>query len=322
MKYIVTGGAGFIGSHLCEALAEKGHDIVIIDDLSSGKQEHIGEMLNTKKNVEFIQETITDFAFLLETFRGADGVFHEAAFVSVPKSIMHPFANHEINSTGTLNVLLAARDTGVKKVVYASSAAVFGNIPGTPKKEDSAVDPLSPYAVAKLTGEYYCNLFTRLYGMDTAVLRYFNAYGPRQDPHSDYAAVIPKFIMRLSGGEPPLIFGDGEQTRDFVYVKDVVQANMKAMESSATGIYNIGSGKETSVNTLARTMMGFFGFTGSPEYAPERPGEVKHSAADITRAKKEFTYSPGYTLEKGIQETLEYFDLQFRKAMGQHGDII
>jgi UDP-glucose 4-epimerase len=307
MKYIVTGGAGFIGSHLCEALAERGHEIVIIDDLSSGKKENIEALLNGKKNVEFIQETITDFAFLMETFQGADGVFHEAAFVSVPKSIMHPFANHDINSTGTLNVLLAARDAGVKKVVFASSAAVFGNIPGTPKREDSQVDPLSPYAVAKLTGEYYCNLFTRLYGMDTAALRYFNVYGPRQDPHSDYAAVIPKFIQRLSAGEPPLIFGDGEQTRDFVYVKDVVQANVKAMESTATGVFNIGSGEETSVNTLARTMMGLFGFTGSPEYAPERPGEVKNSVSDIAKAKKDFAYTPEYTLEKGLQEMGEFF---------------
>ena len=305
MKYIVTGGAGFIGSHLCEALAEKGHEVVVIDDLSSGKKENIGTLLSSGNKVEFIQETITDFAFLMETFRGADGVFHEAAFVSVPKSILHPFANHEINSTGTLNVLLAARDAGVKKVVFASSAAVFGNIPGTPKREDSRVDPLSPYAVAKLTGEYYCNLFTRLYGMDTAALRYFNVYGPRQDPHSDYAAVIPKFIQRLSGGEPPLIFGDGEQTRDFVYVKDVVQANVKAMESAATGVFHIGSGTETSVNMLAKTLMALSGFTGSPEYAPERPGEVKYSAADITKAKTTFGYEPVYGLEQGLKETGE-----------------
>jgi Nucleoside-diphosphate-sugar epimerases len=306
MKYIVTGGAGFIGSHLCEALAGKGHEVVIIDNLSSGKKEHIGALLDTKKNVKFIQETITDFAFLMETFMGADGVFHEAAFVSVPKSIMHPIANHDINSTGTLNVLLAARDAGVKKVVFASSAAVFGNIPGTPRREDSAVDPLSPYAVAKLTGEYYCNLFTRLYGMDTVALRYFNVYGPRQDPHSDYAAVIPKFFLRLSLGEPPLIFGDGEQTRDFVYVKDVVQANIKAMESTATGIFNIGSGKETSVNTLAKTMNGLSGFSGAPEYAPGRPGEVKYSAADITKAGKAFGYEPVYGLEQGLKETGEF----------------
>jgi UDP-glucose 4-epimerase len=316
MRYIVTGGAGFIGSHLCEALAGAGHEVAIIDDLSSGKKEFITPLLEQKK-VTFYQDTISDFAFLAETFRGADGVFHQAAMVSVPKSIMHPLANHDINLTGTLNVLLAARDAGVKKVVYASSAAVYGNIPDQPKREGMIPDPLSPYALAKVGGEYYCRLFSSLYGLPTVALRYFNVYGPRQDPHSDYAAVIPKFITHLAAGEQPLIYGDGDQTRDFVYVKDVVQANMKAMESQAVGTYNVGCGEETSVNNLAETMIALFGSSLIPKHTEERPGEVKHSVADITRAKKDFGYSPECNLERGLAETLQYYDVQFRKAGGE-----
>jgi nucleoside-diphosphate-sugar epimerase len=316
MRYIVTGGAGFIGSHLCEALAGAGHEVAIIDDLSSGKKEYIAPLLD-KKNVTFYQDTISDFAFLAETFRGADGIFHQAAMVSVPKSIMHPLANHEINLTGTLNVLLAARDAAVRKVVFASSAAVYGNIPDQPKTEEMTPDPLSPYALAKVGGEHYCRLFSRLYGLPTVALRYFNVYGPRQDPHSEYAAVIPKFIAHLAGGEPPLIYGDGEQTRDFVYVKDVVQANQKAMEGQAVGTYNVGCGEETSVNNLAETMIALFRSSLRARHTEERPGEVKHSVADITRAKKDLGYSPECSLEQGLAETLQYYDRQFRKATGQ-----
>jgi UDP-glucose 4-epimerase len=316
MRYIVTGGAGFIGSHLCEALVGAGNEVAIIDDLSSGKKEFIAPLLEQKK-VTFYQETINDFAFLAEMFRGADGVFHQAAMVSVPKSIMHPLSNHDINLTGTLNVLLAARDAGVKKVVYASSAAVYGNIPDQPKTEEMTPDPLSPYSLAKLGGEYYCRLFSRLYGLPAVALRYFNVYGPRQDPHSDYAAVVPKFIAHLSGGEPPLIYGDGDQTRDFVYVKDVVQANVKAMESKAVGTYNVGCGEETSVNNLAETMIALFSSPLKPRHTSERPGEVKHSVADISRAKKDFGYSPECSLTQGLSETLQYYDRQFRKETGQ-----
>ena len=302
MKYIVTGGAGFIGSHLCEELVKEGHEVVIIDHLSTGRKENIEHLLKNDSHATFYQETITDLEFLMKTFQGADGVFHQAAMVSVPASVMHPISNHDINITGTLNVLIAARDTGVKKVVAASSAAIYGNLPGLPKREDDPVDPLSPYALAKLTGEYYGKLFTDLYGLATASLRYFNVYGPRQDPHSDYAAVIPKFIERLSNGDPPLIFGDGEQTRDFVYVKDAVQANIKAMESDATGVFNVASGKETSVNELASILSKLFGFAGKPEYAPERPGDVKRSVADISKAKEAFGFDPEYSLEEGLAE--------------------
>lgn len=303
MKYAVTGGAGFIGSHLSEALAEAGHEVLIIDDLSSGKIGNIAH-LTPKETVTFIQGSITGFDLLQKQFQGVDGVFHQAAFVSVPRSIKDPLLNHTINITGTLNVLLAAREAGVKKVVFASSAAVYGNLPELPKREDMPVDPQSPYALAKLTGEYYCRLFSELYGLKTAALRYFNVYGPRQDPSSDYAAVIPKFIHRLKNGRPPVIYGDGEQTRDFVFVKDVVQANIKAMDSDAQGIFNVASGVQISVNDLATTLSRLFGFSGIPVRAPGRAGEVKFSVADISKAGKSFTFHPEYSLDSGLKNSV------------------
>lgn len=301
MKYIVTGGAGFIGSHLTEALSLKGHEVCIIDDLSSGNIENISHLLDAD-NVSFIQGSITDLEFLQEHFSGADGVFHQAAFVSVPRSIENPFLNHSINITGTLNVLLAARDAGVQKVVFASSAAVYGNLPDLPKREDSKVDPQSTYAVAKLTGEYYCSLFKSLYGLRTACLRYFNVYGPRQDPHSDYAAVIPRFIHRVKQGQPPIIYGDGEQTRDFIFVKDVVRMNIRAMESDGEGVFNVASGKETSVNQLAQVILSLSKTSMTPQYEKGRQGEVKHSVADISKVKREFGIAPEYDLSRGLSE--------------------
>jgi UDP-glucose 4-epimerase len=301
MNYVVTGGAGFIGSHLSEALHKQGNELTIIDDLSSGRMEHLTPLLG-EKNVAFIRGSITDLSLLKEHFQGADGVFHQAAFVSVPRSIEDPLLNHGVNITGTLNVLLAARDAGVKKLVFASSAAVYGNLPELPKREDMPVDPQSPYALAKLTGEYYCRLFSDLYGLRTVALRYFNVYGPRQDPLSDYAAVIPRFIHRLKNGEAPVINGDGEQTRDFVFVNDVVQANMKAMQSDATGIFNIASGNQTSVNELAELLSRLFQFQGKPCHAPGRSGEVKYSVADISRSSRSFGFEPTYSLERGLAQ--------------------
>ncbi|OPX72445.1 MAG: UDP-galactose-4-epimerase [Methanoregulaceae archaeon PtaB.Bin152] len=303
MHYIVTGGAGFIGSHLCEALANGGHHVTIIDDLSSGRIEHISSLLPSPR-VSLIQDTVQDFTSLLEYFQGADGVFHLAAMVSVPRSIAHPLASHEVTLTGTLNVLLAARDTGVKRVVHASSAAVYGNIPDLPKREDMPVDPLSPYAVAKYAGERYCRVFSLLYGLQAVSLRFFNVYGPRQDPRSDYAAVIPRFIARIRAGEAPLIYGDGGQTRDFVYVKDVVTAMIKAMDSEVCGVFNIASGSETSVNQLASMLMDLCGCRMDPVHCPERPGEVRRSVADISQAQAALGYSPRFTLREGLSDTL------------------
>lgn len=306
MRYVVTGGAGFIGSHISDHLVSQGHVVVIIDDLSSGRKENI-EPLISKEPVSFIEGTIVDLDLLLESFQGADGIFHQAALASVPKSIEHPVRNHDVNVTGTLNVLLAARDSGVRKVVCASSAAVYGNLPGLPKREDMTPDPLSPYAAAKLMDEYYASVFTRLYGVETVCLRYFNVYGPRQDPASDYAAVIPKFISRLMSGQVPVIFGDGGQTRDFIFVHDVVRANILAMENDVTGVFNIAGGIEISVNQLAEILMGISGMTGSPSYETARDGDVYRSYADISRALGAWGFTPATSLEDGLKETVEWF---------------
>ena len=220
-KVVVTGGAGFIGSHLAEELSKRGHKVAILDNLFTGKRENVEPLLKEGK-VEFIQGSITDSPLLYKLFQDVSYVFHEAAIPSVPRSVENPQAAHEANITGTLNVLLAAKDTGVKKVIYASSSSVYGDTPTLPKKEDMPPNPLSPYAVTKLSGEYYCRVFHRVYGLPTVCLRYFNVYGPRQDPASQYAAVIPRFINRILENKPPIIFGDGEQTRDFTFVKDVV----------------------------------------------------------------------------------------------------
>jgi len=306
MKYIVTGGAGFIGSHIVEAIAGS-HEVVVIDNFSSGKQENLSMFSD---NVHRIPGSITDFPLLKDAFLGADGIFHLGAIASVARSVDDPIATHETNLTGTLNVLLAARDCGVKKVVFSSSSAVYGDEPTLPKREDMPPVPLSPYAVSKLAGEYYCKVFFELFGLKTVSLRYFNVFGPRQDPLSEYAAVIPKFITRLLHHQPPLIFGDGKQTRDFVYVKDVVQANLLAMQSTKTGTFNIGSGESIDLNTLARTLAEIMKVTISPLYEKPRSGDIRDSVSDITAAKKSLGYRTSYSLDKGLAETITWLSSQ------------
>jgi UDP-glucose 4-epimerase len=303
MKYIVTGGAGFIGSHIVEALAES-HEVVVIDNFSSGKQENLSMVPDS---VTGIQGSITDLSLLKKVFKEADGIFHQAAIASVTGSVDNPMATHQTNLTGTLNVLLAARDCQVKKVVFASSSAIYGEEPTLPKREDTLPSPRSPYAVSKLAGEYYCNVFSELFGVKTVSLRYFNVFGPRQDPHSEYAAVIPKFITRILNNQPPLIFGDGKQTRDFIYVKDVVQANLLAMQSSLTGTFNIGSGESTDLNTLASSLEKIMKVCLPPLYEKPRSGDIRDSVSDITAAKKSLGYKTEYSLETGLAETISWF---------------
>ena len=303
MKFVVTGGAGFIGSHIVEALAES-HEVVVIDNFSSGKRENLSMFADS---INAIQGSITDLPLLKDACKGADGIFHLGAIASVARSVDDPFITHETNLTGTLNVLLAARDCRVKKVVFASSSAIYGEEPTLPKREDMHPDPRSPYAVSKLAGEYYCNVFSELFGVKTVSLRYFNVFGPRQDPHSEYAAVIPKFITRILNNQPPLIFGDGKQTRDFIYVKDVVQANMLAMQSSITGTFNIGSGQSTDLNTLASSLEKIMKVSLSPVYDKPRSGDIRDSVSDITTAKKFLGYQTEYSLEKGLAETISWF---------------
>ena len=304
-KAVVTGGAGFIGSHLAEELARRDWRVIILDDLSTGKRDNTEMLLNQDK-LEFVEGSVLAIHLLEEVFHGVDCVFHQAAIPSVPRSIENPLASHEANATGTLNVLIAARDASVRKVIYASSSAVFGDTPTLPKREDMPPNPQSPYAVAKLAGEYYCRVFQEVYGLATVCLRYFNVYGPRQDPDSEYAAVIPRFIKRALEGKAPVIFGDGEQTRDFTFVKDAAEANILAAESQACGVFNIGNGKSITVNELANQVLSITGSEAEPVHEEPRPGDITHSVADISRART-IGYEPKYTLEEGLKRTIEEF---------------
>jgi len=303
-RVIVTGGAGFIGSHLTEELVRRGYQVIILDNLSKGRMSNIEPVLKNG-SAEFVQGDITNLPLLRKLFSGADYVFHQAAIPSVPFSIKSPITSHNANINGTLNVLLAAKDKGVKKVVYASSSSVYGDSPTLPKVEDMIPNPLSPYAVTKLTGEYYCKVFQDIYGFDTVSLRYFNVYGPRQDPNSPYAAVISLFINNALAGKSPIIFGNGEQSRDFTFVKDVAEANILAAERNATGIFNLGSSQRVTINRLAQLVFKLVGnSTIEPVYKDSRPGDIMHSLADISKARA-FGYYPKYNLEAGLKETLD-----------------
>jgi len=304
-KVVVTGGAGFIGSHLAEELLKQEYSVTVLDDLSTGNPENIEQLLK-KDNVEFVQGTITDLPWLQKLFQGITYVFHQAALARIPRSIENPLDANEVNITGTLNVLLAARDNKVKKVIYASSSSVYGSTPVLPQREDMPPDPLSPYALTKLSGEYYCNIFRQIYGLSTVCLRYFNVYGSRQDPHSQYATVIPAFIGRLYQNQPPLIFGDGEQSRDFTFIRDVVSANILAAENDAEGIFNIGSGRNFTINRLAEIILSLMQKDLEPVHQKPRPGESRHTLADISRAEN-FGYKPEWSLEDGLKKTIEDF---------------
>ena len=301
MKIVITGGAGFIGSNLAEELTKK-HEVVIIDDLSTGRVENVEAL-----DLELVRGSITDPDLLRENFRGVDYVFHQAALPSVQRSIEDPVLANEVNICGTLNVLVAARDAGVTKVIYASSSSVYGDTPELPKREDMKPDPKSPYAVAKLAGEYYCRVFNEIYGLKTVALRYFNVYGPRQDPSSDYAAVIPKFANLCLAGKSPIIYGDGEQTRDFTFVRDVVQANVLAMESDAIGVFNVATGTRISINDLAGMVMVIIGNRVDCVHEEPRAGDVRDSLGDISRASAGFGYKPRYGMEEGLEETIGWF---------------
>ncbi len=304
-RVVVTGGAGFVGSHLSEKLAERGYYVVILDNLSTGKRENIEELLK-KDAVDFIRGSVTDLPLLNRVLQDTDYVFHQAAIPSVPRSVKNPQASLEANVVGTLNVLLAARDRGIKKVIYASSSSAYGDTPSLPKREDMLPNPQSPYAVTKLAGEYYCQVFKEVYRLSTACLRYFNVYGPRQDPDSQYAAVVPRFIKRALQNKPPIVLGDGDQTRDFTFVKDAVLANILAAESNAEGVFNVGNGRNISINELARMILKSLGMDLETVHEEPRPGDVRHSLADISKAKT-FGYEPRYSLEKGLEETIESF---------------
>lgn len=301
-KIAVTGGLGFIGSNLIEELI-KDNEVLIIDDLSSGKLKNI-EHLN-KEDLNLIKGSITVLD-LKNIFKDVDYIFHEAALISVPESVSDPLTYNEVNVNGTLKVLIAAKDTDVKKVVFASSSAVYGDNESLPLREDTPLRPLSPYAVNKVTGEMYCQVFTENYGLPTISLRYFNIFGPRQDPNSAYAAVIPSFIDNILKGKKPVIYGDGEQSRDFISVKQVVKANIQACESNELGVFNVARGKSTTVNQLLKIINQVMGRDVEPVYLEPRPGDVKHSLADISRAKR-FGFHPSLNFQDDLRETVEWF---------------
>jgi nucleoside-diphosphate-sugar epimerase len=304
---LVTGGAGFIGSHIAAALLERGARVRVIDDLSTGHLENLAEI---GRDVDFINASITDTQALSRALEGVELVFHEAAIPSVPRSVKHPGETHEASVNGTFALLLAARDRKVRRVVYAASSSAYGDQPESPKREDMRPDPLSPYAVAKLVGEYYCQVFARAYGLETVALRYFNVFGPRQDPGSQYSGVISRFLFALYKGERPVIYGDGEQSRDFTYISNVVDANLRAAESrDAVGsIINIANGAAVTVNQLLATVQKLTGRTGvTAEYLAARPGDVRHSLADLSLAQSLLGFSPMVSLEEGLRLTIEWW---------------
>ena len=301
-KLAITGGAGFIGSNLAGVLAKE-NQVVVVDDLSSGKAENLERI-----DARFVRGSILDLELLKSTFKDVDCVFHQAAIASVQRSVQDPVWTGRVGIDGTLNVLVAARDAGVRKVVFASSAAVYGETPELPKKEDMCPDPKSPYAVTKLAGERYGKVFRELYGLETVSLRYFNVFGPRQDATSEYSGVISRFISALAKGEQPVIYGDGEQTRDFVYVKDVVRANILASRTGSD-VFNIAGGRRTNLNQLASMIGKILGRSVRPEHRDARAGDIRESLADISRAK-EIGYEPETSLEDGLAGTIEWFSSQ------------
>jgi nucleoside-diphosphate-sugar epimerase len=303
--YLVTGGAGFIGSHLAEALAGRGHTVRVVDNLVGGKRANLAHVAG----VEFLEGDLADMPVAEHAVRGVDYVLHQAAIPSVPRSVADPVTSNRANITATLNVLVAARDARVKRLVYAGSSSAYGNAATLPKHEDMPPNPLSPYALQKVVGEQYCRMFTQLYGLETVSIRYFNVFGPRQDPGSPYSGVISLFSTALLEGRPPTIYGDGEQTRDFTYVTNVVDGVLRACDApNVAGEWiNVATGGRISLNELLRVMQQIVGTSLQPVYAETRQGDVQDSQADITKARTRLGYEPTVDLEEGLRRTLDWF---------------
>jgi len=304
-SYLVTGGAGFIGSHLTEELVRRGHRVRVVDSLITGKRANLDHV----RGVEFLEGDLADSEVAAKAVDGMDYVLHQAAIPSVPRSVKDPVTSHRANVDASLNVLIAARDADVKRLVYAGSSSVYGDAATLPKREDMAPNPLSPYALQKLVAERYGRMFTRLYGFETVSIRYFNVFGPRQDPGSPYSGVISLFATALIEGRQPNVFGDGEQTRDFTYVSNVVDGVLRACEApmAAGEVINVATGGRISINELLRTMNRIAGTNLTATYQPARMGDVRDSQADITKAKALLGYTPGVGLEEGLRHTLAWF---------------
>jgi nucleoside-diphosphate-sugar epimerase len=302
--YLVTGGAGFIGSHLAEALVGRGERVRVVDNLSTGKRRNLEHL----PSVEFLEGDLADPDVARRAMTGVEYVLHQAAIPSVPRSVQDPVTSNRANIDATLNVLVAARDVGVRRVVYAGSSSAYGDTPTLPKVETMPTAPLSPYALQKLVGEQYGQLFTRLYGLETVTIRYFNVFGPRQDPSSPYSGVISLFISALCDGRRPTIHGDGGQTRDFTYVANVVDGVLRACTADeASGeVFNVATGGRISLNHLFRTVRDLVGASGEPEYGPPRAGDVRDSQADITKARRVLGYEPIVPFEQGLEQTVAW----------------
>jgi UDP-glucose 4-epimerase len=303
---LVTGGAGFIGSHIVRRLLDRGDRVRVLDDLSTGNRTNLADI---EADIELIVGDIRDLDTVKRAAAGVEGVFHLAARASVPRSVEHPREANDVNVTGTMNVLLAARDAGAHRVVYSASSSAYGDTPTLPKREDMTPQPLSPYAVSKLAAEHYCKAFAVCYGLQTVSLRYFNVFGPRQDPNSQYAAVIPAFVTHMVRGERPVIFGDGEQSRDFCFIENVVNANLLGFEAEKVSgeVVNIACGDRITLNEIVRLINTHLGTAIEPEYQPPRVGDVRHSLADVSAAQRVLGYQPKVMFAEGLERSIEWY---------------
>ncbi|HEU0005449.1 MAG TPA: SDR family oxidoreductase [Terriglobia bacterium] len=308
--YLVTGGAGFIGSNIVEELVRQGAQVRVIDNFATGKPDNLKLF---KDRIDFREVDICDLKALQEAVRGSDYVLHQAAIPSVPKSVIDPIASHNADVTGTLHVLWAAKEAGVKRLVYAASSSAYGDDPELPKREEMPSRAISPYGFMKYVGEEYCRLFTQLYGLETVSLRYFNVFGPRQDPSSQYSGVLSRFITAMLAGKRPVVFGDGEQSRDFTFVANVVQGNLLACHASGVAgkMYNLACGQCVNLNQVVAQLNSILGTTLEPIYEANRVGDIKHSLADISRAKAELKYTPSVQFEDGLRITVDWYRQNF-----------
>src|SRR5579863_62267 len=305
--YLITGVGGFIGSSIARTLLARGDSVRGVDNFSTGKRQNLTDILG---QIDFREGDILDLDAIHKACAGADYVFHQAAIPSVPKSVLDPLASNRANVDGTVNLLVAARDAKVKRVVYAASSSAYGDTPTLPKHEAMSPDPISPYAVAKLASEHYMISFFRCYGLETVALRYFNIFGPRQDPSSPYSGVLAKFITQMLRGEQPTIFGDGEQSRDFTYIDNAVEANLlacQASSSAAGNVFNVATGRRVTLNETFQLLRGMTSYSGQPNYGSERGGDIKHSLADIARAEKHLGYKPKVDFEEGLRRTVQWY---------------
>lgn len=307
MKFLVSGGAGFIGSNIVDELLKRGYEVKVLDNFSTGKRENIKLF---GKDIELIEGDIRSYHTVNQAIKGIDVVLHQAALPSVPRSIADPITTNEVNVTGTLNMLYACKENNVKRFVFASSSSVYGDTPQLPKHEGMTPNPLSPYAVSKLTGEKYCSVFNKLYGLETIALRYFNVFGPKQDPNSQYSAVIPKFIQAIINDKLPIIYGDGEQSRDFTFISNVVEGNLLAaiVDYPKENIFNCACHGQITLNELVASINKILNKEILPIYVAPRPGDIKHSFADIDKLKENFNYEPIENFLEGLEKTINWFE--------------